>query len=80
MTITCTACGKPTSAPPIEKPHIVNLPACSVVTVQHPDVFTCEHCGAQLAHAVAHVNLQIVGVAVPPKKQQNIILVPGRAH
>lgn len=80
MTVNCGACGKSTAMPPIEKPHVANLPACSVVTVQHPDFFVCEYCGAQLAAAVAHVNLQIVGVPVPPKTQQNLIVVPGRPH
>lgn len=80
MTVNCAACGKATITPAMDQPHVLNMPACSVVTLQHPETFACEHCGAQLVAAVARVNLNIIGVPAPPKKQPNLIIAPGRTH
>ena len=78
MKIQCMKCGQPTQCPAIDQPHVVNLPACSVITIQHAEPFPCEHCGTVLAPGVVQAQMAFAGYPVAPKQHPKILVVPGR--
>ena len=78
MKILCMGCERNTDAPNLTPPVPVNLPAVSMVIVQHPEQFACQHCGAVLTVGIANAQFSLVGAVVPKQAEKPVIIVPGR--
>lgn len=79
MQVICAKCNQPTDARiQLRPPQTINLPAVSVVIMEHPEQFACDKCGAILVPGIAKANLVLVSVAVPKPAEKPVIVIPGR--
>lgn len=78
MKLHCGHCKQVTDAPDVGEPHVVNLPASSVIVVEHPEQSVCESCGTLIAPQIVRVQLMLAGFPVAPKKEKSLLVIPGR--
>jgi hypothetical protein len=79
MQVMCAGCKQQVEINEVKPPQVFNLPAVSLLVLEHAEQPYCANCRAPVTvQVVGLAGLQLVAVPVAPEAQKKLIVVPGR--
>jgi hypothetical protein len=75
----CQSCGKLIELPDPATPRIMNLPAASVIVLEHPESKKCENCGLIVGVGISGIEgVLLTAIPLPGQaKPEPLIIMPG---
>ena len=75
----CQSCGKMVQLPDPPMPRIMNLPAASVVVLEHPETAKCGNCGLIVGVGISSIEgVSLTAIPLPGQaKPEPLIIMPG---
>jgi len=78
MQVMCAGCKQPIELVEPGTPTFVNLPASSLIVLEHPKQGFCLNCKTAVSVAIAGIGqLLLVAAPVPAAQQERLIVMPG---
>jgi DNA-directed RNA polymerase subunit RPC12/RpoP len=70
MKLVCQACQAEIDLPQPENPRIINLPAVSMIVLEHPHIYRCTECGVHVSIGLCGgAPLSLVAIPLPEDKK-----------
>jgi len=84
MKVICQACNQEIDLPEPGYPRIINLPAVSMIVLEHPHIYTCPMCGAHITFGLTGgAPLAVTAIPIPEDQKPpkvSPILAPSGLH
>ena len=74
MKVVCQGCQGEIEFPEPQNPRIINLPAVSMIVLEHPHRFICPECGVAITHGLSGGEaLAIIAIPLPQDQQPRTV-------